>query len=102
MTLKIFHKPDPMKHEKQNINGSRIQDNQRANPKLTLLEAYSLLSRSECRVLKKMAEGKTNSQIAEELFISLKTVENHITNIGNKLQIKGWGKLRKWLRNAKS
>ncbi len=49
-----------------------------------------------------MVEGKTNSQITEELFISLKTVENHITNIGNKLQIKGWGRLREWLRNAKS
>jgi len=64
------------------------------------LEAYSLLGRSECRVLKKMAEGKSNRQIASELFISLKTVENHITNIGRKLKIKGRGSLRKWLKDV--
>jgi DNA-binding NarL/FixJ family response regulator len=88
-----------MKHEKRFITGSRIQGNQPTR-KLTLLEAYSLLGSSECRVLKKMAEGKSNRQISEELFISLKTVENHITNIGNKLQIKGWGRLRKWLQDV--
>jgi len=58
------------------------------------------LGRSECRVLKKMAEGKSNRQIASELFISLKTVENHITNIGRKLKIKGRGSLRKWLKDV--
>ena len=58
------------------------------------------MGRSECRVLKKMAEGKSNRQIASELFISLKTVENHITNIGRKLKIKGRGSLRKWLKDV--
>ena len=64
----------------------------------SLLEAYSILSSSECRVLKKMGEGKTNLQIAEELFLTKKTVENHITNIGKKLKLKGTGNVRKWLR----
>jgi len=45
-----------------------------------------------------MAEGKPNRQIAAELHVSRKTVENHITNIGKKLCIKGSGRLRKWLK----
>ncbi|TVR13301.1 MAG: DNA-binding response regulator [Balneolaceae bacterium] len=64
---------------------------------LTLLEAYSLLSRNECRVLRKMAEGKSNRQIARELFISKKTVENHICNIGCVLNKKGKGLVRAWI-----
>jgi len=79
---------------------SYYQPTNQPTKKLTLLNAYSLLSSSECRVLKKMAEDKSNRQIAQELFISLKTVENHITNIGRKLNIKGWGRLRKWLQNV--
>jgi len=66
----------------------------------TLLEAYSVLSRSECRVLKKMAKGKSNGQFAYELFISKKTVENHITNIGNKLRLNGSRRVRKWLQKV--
>jgi len=76
--------------------------NQPTNQELTLLEAYSLLGCSECKVLKKMAEGKSNQQIADELFLSLKTVENHITNIGAKLRMKGSGRVRKWLQEEKT
>ena len=68
----------------------------------TLPEAYSELSIRECSVLKKIAEGKTNRQIAGELFITKKTVENHITNIGKKLKINGVGRLRKWILKSKS
>jgi DNA-binding NarL/FixJ family response regulator len=68
----------------------------------SLLEAYSELSRGECHVLKKMAEGQPNRQIATELHVSRKTVENHITNIGKKLQIKGRGRLRNWLKEMHS
>jgi DNA-binding NarL/FixJ family response regulator len=38
-------------------------------------------------VLKLIANGKDNAQIARELFISPKTVKNHISNILMKLQI---------------
>ena len=31
-----------------------------------------------------IALGKSNQEIAEELFISLRTVANHVTNILNK------------------
>jgi DNA-binding NarL/FixJ family response regulator len=45
------------------------------------------LSDREVEVLKLIANGKDNAQIARELFISPKTVKNHISNILMKLQI---------------
>jgi DNA-binding NarL/FixJ family response regulator len=45
------------------------------------------LSAREIEVLKLIANGKDNAQIARDLFISPKTVKNHISNILMKLQI---------------
>jgi DNA-binding NarL/FixJ family response regulator len=45
------------------------------------------LSDRELQVLKLIANGNDNAQIARELFISPKTVKNHISNILMKLQI---------------
>jgi NarL family two-component system response regulator LiaR len=45
------------------------------------------LSEREVEVLKLIANGKDNSQIAADLHISPKTVKNHISNILMKLQI---------------
>ena len=47
----------------------------------------SELSDRELDVLKLIANGKDNAQIAAELHISPKTVKNHISNILMKLQI---------------
>ena len=45
------------------------------------------LSERELQVLRLIANGKDNAQIAEALHISPKTVKNHISNILMKLQI---------------
>jgi predicted ATPase/DNA-binding CsgD family transcriptional regulator len=42
------------------------------------------LTAREVEVLGLIAEGKSNQQIADELFISIRTVINHVTNILNK------------------
>lgn len=51
------------------------------------------LTSAEKNVLKFLAENKTSKQIADELFISEKTVQNHRNNIAQKLNIKGPHKL---------
>lgn len=43
------------------------------------------LSKREQEVLERMAKGHTNQTIAEQLFISVGTVKNHITQILSKL-----------------
>ena len=47
--------------------------------------AYGTLSPREQEVMRLLAEGLSRKKIAEKLFISPKTVENHRTNIMNKL-----------------
>ena len=44
------------------------------------------LSEREVEVLRLVARGKTNAEIADSLFISLRTVANHVTNILNKTE----------------
>ena len=54
-----------------------------------LKNAIKLLTDTEFRVVLLISEGKTTPQIAEILFNSAKTIENHRTNICQKLELKG-------------
>ncbi|MDP4085570.1 MAG: response regulator transcription factor [Bacillota bacterium] len=45
------------------------------------------LTSRELEILLLMAQGKTNQEIADELFIALKTVKTHVSNILSKLQV---------------
>lgn len=45
------------------------------------------LTEREYEVLLLMAQGKTNQDIADELFIALKTVKTHVSNILSKLEV---------------
>ena len=56
----------------------------RTKPKTQL---HDELTKREKEVLLLIGEGKTNSQIAEELFIGLKTVKTHVSNILSKLNV---------------
>ena len=67
-----------------------------ARPDLARVEALSRtvrpsaaggLSAREIQVLRLVAAGKTNRQIASQLFISERTVERHVSNIFNKLDL---------------
>ncbi|KRK15419.1 LuxR family DNA-binding response regulator [Loigolactobacillus coryniformis subsp. coryniformis KCTC 3167 = DSM 20001] len=55
---------------------------QRPEPNL-----YEDLTKRETEVLKLIAQGKSNQEIADELFITLKTVKTHVSNILSKLQV---------------
>jgi len=48
----------------------------------------SLLSKREIEVLKLFAEGMTNQEIADKLFISIRTVESHKNHIMARLELK--------------
>jgi two-component system response regulator DegU len=46
-----------------------------------------ILTRRECEVLQMLADGKSNRGIGEALFISEKTVKNHVSNILQKMSV---------------
>ena len=46
------------------------------------------ISQCEGEIIKLLLDGKSNSDIEKELFISLSTAKNHIYNIYQKLQVK--------------
>ena len=48
---------------------------------------YSQLTAREQEIMRMLAEGSSKAEIADRLFISIKTVENHRTNIMRKLNI---------------
>ncbi|RSL35133.1 DNA-binding response regulator [Salibacterium salarium] len=65
-----------------------------------------ILTRRECEVLQLMTDGYSNRMIGEYLYISEKTVKNHVSNILQKMNVndrtqavvesikKGWVKVR--------
>ncbi len=59
-------------------------------------QGVETLSPTERRVLKLLADYKTSKQIAEELFVSRRTVESHRANICQKLDIHGSHALMKF------
>lgn len=49
----------------------------------------SLLTTREREVFELLVQDKTTKEIAEKLFISEKTVRNHVSNVMKKLNVKG-------------
>ncbi len=56
-------------------------------PRQEAINAFSELTDREMDVLRQIAAGKSNREIAEALVISEKTVKTHITNILTKLHL---------------
>ncbi|WP_057768237.1 response regulator [Lactobacillus selangorensis] len=50
-------------------------------------QLYEDLTKREREVLLLIAKGKSNQEIADELFITLKTVKTHVSNILAKLEV---------------
>lgn len=69
--------------------GAKLFERLRAEDRRTAGEAlvFNNLSARELEILRLLARGKRNAQIAEELFISPHTVRNHVSNILAKLHI---------------
>jgi DNA-binding NarL/FixJ family response regulator/tetratricopeptide (TPR) repeat protein len=60
-----------------------LGDRSRVGPK-----RLGTLTRREQEVLRLLAQGLTNAEVAERLFISPKTVENHVSSILSKLNVR--------------
>lgn len=58
-----------------------------------------VLTAREIEVLKLIAEGRSNREIAELLFISARTVDHHRARIMEKLRLKGTAELTKYAIN---
>ena len=58
--------------------------------------SYEFLTLREKEVLKLIAEGKSHKDIADLLFISIRTVDHHRANIMRKLNIKDTANLTKY------
>lgn len=64
-----------LKNQSRNRNGAASQ--------------LELLTASEMKIIEKIAQYKSTKEIAEELFVSEKTVSNHRMNIAKKLDLSG-------------
>jgi len=69
-------------------------DGLRAEPPAT--DPGSPLSRREQEVAQLVARGRTNRQIAEELFVSERTAENHVQHILAKLGLSNRTQIATW------
>lgn len=59
-------------------------------------EARTPLSDREAEVVRAVARGRTNHEIAAELFISLSTVKGHVAGVQNKLGVRNRTEVAVW------
>ncbi|MCQ3816467.1 nitrate respiration regulation response regulator NreC [Staphylococcus xylosus] len=75
--------------------------NNSGNDKQTTTDPYKILSKREIEILPLIAKGYGNKDIAEKLFVSVKTVEAHKTHIMQKLELKSKSELVEYAMKKK-
>lgn len=73
-----------------------------ARPRREWRTGVGALTPSEMRIARLALEGRTNREIAQELYVTLKTVEGHLSRAYTKLGIDGRGQLREILEPEKT
>jgi DNA-binding CsgD family transcriptional regulator len=71
-----------------------------ARPRRDPIESRSTLTASELRVARMAADGLTNREIAQALFLTEKTIEVHLTRAYRKLEIQSRSQLARALPDA--
>ncbi len=64
-------------------------------------KSKGVLTKRQIEILKLVARGKTNQEIADQLFIGKTTVETHRKNMIRKLNLKGSGELLRYALESK-
>jgi DNA-binding NarL/FixJ family response regulator len=64
-----------------------------ARPRSVFVSGVDSLTPSELRVAELAVQGMTNREIAQRLFVTMKTVETHLRHCYQKLEIAGRGEL---------
>jgi DNA-binding CsgD family transcriptional regulator len=73
-----------------------------ARPRSEWRTGIEALTPSELRIVRLAAENRTNREIAHELYVTLKTVEGHLSRAYTKLGIEGRDQLPRALEGQKS
>jgi len=73
-----------------------------ARPRSEWRTGVEALTPSELRVARLAAEGRTNREIAQTLYVTLKTVEGHLARVFDKLRITGRAELAQGLGGEKT
>jgi DNA-binding CsgD family transcriptional regulator len=73
-----------------------------ARPRREWRTGVQALTPSELRIVRLAAAGRTNREIAHELYVTLKTVEGHLSRAYTKLGIEGRGELPGVLEEEKT
>jgi len=83
----LYKKVNDLQNEKQSLTNSSVKD-----------DAFKLdkLSPQEIKVLELITLGKTNKEIAQNLFIEPTTVKSHVNKIYHKLNISSRKEASKW------
>lgn len=75
------------------LSGYLLKRTHAADTFLNQRPSLKLLTQMELKVLKLISENKTSKEIAEQLHISYRTVQNHRSKICEKLELEGYNKL---------
>ena len=75
---------------------SAFQEDEAADAGLAEDDELDRLSAREQEVMRLIARGYTYREVASELFISIKTVETHVSNVLRKLQLSNRTELTRW------
>ncbi len=84
------------------ISDALIERKTRMESLLKKMPSIIDLTPSEKRILRLLAENKTSNEIAEQLHISIRTVQNHRAHICRKLGIRGHNRLLQFAIENKS
>jgi DNA-binding NarL/FixJ family response regulator len=74
----------------------RLLEHLAARPVARTPDLTDALSPRELDVVRAVARGRTNAEIAAELFVSLSTVKTHLTNIQTKLSARNRVEIAAW------